>query len=157
MDFAEYLQSGGFLRFVDETLRQNAWELVDHCFQVHPKPVAKAQLYAIPAMLQANGVVGLEELAKKQIVKETNKVNQEFWYLVRAIIDSTAEVDLEDIFSLRSLVFRELMDQGMLLDPGSRANRKMNRERVDKALGDSVNPYFEHFVCHYLYRRLERE
>lgn len=157
MSIEAYLRSGDFLIFLDETLRGHAHELVEHCLRVHDKPVAKAQVYAIPAMLTAKPPEGLKQLAAKRIDKETVAATKDFWRLVEAIVDP--EPDQDDEMALRNLVIKELHAHQLLHVGTGRREKKENRERLELALAHSVIPYFEHFVCHYLYRykRPDRE
>jgi len=158
MTIAEYLRSGEFLRFVDETLRRNACDAVDRYLHENDKPAAKAQVYAIPAMLQARGPQGLEKLAANQVAKdEIAAPIKDLWQRIGDIIKSVPGPN--DDLTLRNLVIKELQEHQLLLEETGRKERKENRERLEQVLAHSVGPYFEHFVCHYFfrYRRPHRE
>jgi hypothetical protein len=150
----DLLESYSFHLLQDEAMRKNACQAVDH-FLKDQKPVKKAQLYAIPLVIQAKGLSGLRDLIDNQKNKNTKKENKAFWLFLSDIILSNSGHE----FSLRKFLLDQPQINALLQDETS-AIEKKDQNKIRKANKAIVNEimeyvlpiYFEHFNCHYFYR-----
>lgn len=155
MRVEQYLSSGEFLHFQDENLRDHACGLVDQYLKEND-PVDKSQLHAIPAAIQAGGFRELGRLVDQQRSKNTKQKNQAFWnFLFVNIMKQPG-----DEGSLPALLRAKLVEKGLLEDESGaqeRAERnrikKENKAAMETFFNGLLEEYFEHFNCHYFYRR----
>lgn len=150
MPFEDYQHSRDCHSFIDVTIRAAACEAVEDYLNHHAKKARKAQLYSIPAIIQAEGMAGLKQLAQKQESKNTSQENKEFWKFVQGLLER------EDLsFSLFHLV-QEQVNHNPLLQAGpdqsERAQRKTRSAYREELTKLTLPIYFEHFTCHYFYR-----
>ncbi|HLC14728.1 MAG TPA: hypothetical protein VJL89_00680 [Thermodesulfovibrionia bacterium] len=149
----EYIKpSDEFLLFIDETLYQHACHAVEE-FLLNYEPVNKRQLYSIPAVIEAQGRSGLEDLIKNQREKNTKEKNKLFWEFLFEIISKSST------FSLTNLLVSELNKKSFLKDEETVTDkvqkkriRKDNNAIIDKVIDKVLPVYFEHFNCHYFYK-----
>lgn len=139
--------------FEDETLREAAYGAVNTYFQDNPDPKKRTkntQLHSIPEVIHALGLSGLQRLAKNQSDKNTSEVNKIFWQFVRRLLESPT-----DNLSIHYLVNQEAERQIQGLSEkgetglSDRQFKKLRQELLEKVLPI----YFEHFLCHYFYRK----
>ena len=160
MPLDRYLASALFLYFQDVILRQNAYEKVEE-FLENNRPIKKAQLYSLPAVIQAGGLSGLLYLAKNQKSKNTNEGNKakednkKFWEFV---FDLLAPLP-GSASSYYGLVQNELRNQDLLQDEEKvtekvlqKQIKKANKKQVEAVMEHALPVYFEHFNCHYFYQ-----
>jgi hypothetical protein len=141
----DLLESYSFHLLQDEAMRKNACQAVDH-FLKDQKPVKKAQLYAIPLVIQAKGLSGLRDLIDNQKNKNTKKENKAFWLFLSDIILSNSGHE----FSLRKFL---LQDETSAIEKKDQNKiRKANKAIVNEIMEYVLPIYFEHFNCHYFYR-----
>lgn len=152
MTLDEYLTNDAFRYFQDEILHEQACLAVDE-FLKDNNPTQKAQIYAIPSIIQAEGLPGIKRLAKSQSEKNTNDTNKAFWGFIRDLVEG------ETTISLRSVARQELFKRGLIQDDASISDkieqkkiRKINKDITEKVMVSVIAVYFEHFVCHYLYK-----
>jgi len=151
----EYIKpSDEFLLFLDETLLQHACRAVEE-FLLNYEPVDKRQLYSIPAVIEAKGRSGLEDLIKNHREKNTKEKNKPFWEFISDIISKTSKYE----FSLTLILKIELKKRSLLKDEETAINRTErnkirndNNAAIDKMLEKVLPVYFEHFNCHYFYK-----
>lgn len=152
MTLDEYLKNDAFHFFQDEILLAKACLDVDE-FLKSNSPTKKSQIYSIPPILQAEGLAGIRHLAKSQSEKNTNDTNKAFWGFIRNLLEG------ESPMSLRFVIKSELLERGLIQDDESISDkteqkriRKINKEATEEVTNSVIAVYFEHFVCHYLYK-----
>lgn len=150
----DLLESYSFYLLQDEAMRQNACHAVDH-FLKDQKPIKKAQLYAIPLVIQTKGLSELRGLIENQKNKNTKKENKAFWLFLSDLILSNPGPE----FSLRKFLLDQPQIKALLQDETSAIEKKeqkkiwkANKTIVDEIMEYVLPVYFEHFNCHYFYR-----
>ncbi len=142
-----------FHNFLDESLRENACRAVDTFLEKH-EPVDNTQLHGIPGVVKAAGLGGLRKLVDKQKSKNTKKKNQEFWGFLHELIFATPGPE----YSIRHYA---VTIAGDLIKDESGGSEKKEQKRIrkeNKAIVEDIvarllPTYFEHFNCHYFYKR----
>lgn len=156
MCIEDYIASSEFILFQDETLLRNACEAVEHFLKMHT-PAEKAQLYSIPAVIQAAGLKGLKDLAENQRKKNTKEKNKEFWTFILSLLFDMPGIS-RPVFALHTVVQKEPGVHALLQDESSISEKpkqsqikKTNRKIIEMVMQLVLATYFEHFNCHYFY------
>lgn len=159
MSVHDHMETTKFQLFLDETLHENACRAVEEYLRDHHETIDNTQLYSIQAIVQAAGLAGIKELSENQMKKNTNEKNKEFWTYINLLLFEPPSIPTPE-FTLRTLVRKHLMDAGLLQNEpeGSdkikqRQVRKQNREAVEVAMEAALATYFEHFNCHYFFKK----
>jgi hypothetical protein len=160
MCIEDYIASSEFILFQDETLLRNACEAVEHFLKMHT-PAEKAQLYSIPAVIQAAGLQGLKDLAENQRKKNTKEKNKEFWTFILSLLFDMPGIS-RPVFALHAVVQKEPGVRALLQDESSVAEKskqkqitKNNKKVIEMVIEHVLPTFFEHFNCHYFYRTRE--
>jgi len=150
---SDFFKTHEFQMLVDETLRGNACKAVEHFLQ-NNTPVKRAQLHAIPLVIQADGLAGLTDLIKNQKSKNTKIENKVFWEYMGDVVLTTPgpEFSLRVFLKNQPQVVTLLQDEAGVIDKNeAKKIRKANKVIMDQLLGHVLKIYFEHFNCHYYY------
>ncbi|OQX24705.1 MAG: hypothetical protein BWK80_19395 [Desulfobacteraceae bacterium IS3] len=134
--------------FLDEDLRKNAYYAAKKLLKDSPPKdkknkihVGRSQLHSIPAVIQANGLKGLEYLIERQrdkSIKEDKKEKDDRQVFWEFLFDLFVE-DPGPKFSPRSCIKSQSQVEKLI-----EGNEFLMEEYV-------IPVYFEHFKCHYFY------
>lgn len=157
-----FLASPAFRLVKDEKLRTAACQAADVYLAEH-EPVKPNQFHAIVPTIQEGGLAALERLAERRKSRTTNKKNEAFWRFLHGLLsqaEPAAKGGEAPYPTLYGLMREELERKGILENENlpeaktdKRKARKANRQLVKTAMEAALAVYFEHFVCHCMYRR----
>lgn len=151
MSWDDYLKSGRCQHFLDETLRDAAYQAVKQYLSRDGAKVKKHQVYMVSQIIRDSGPNALEILVRNQKRKETNEVNKEFWEFIDQLLTKDNQT-----FGIRTALVREMENNPLLAVPGEDSPSNLKKMRLNLLLL-AIPVYFEHFVSQLLYQQsLER-
>jgi len=170
MEMESYAASAEFRRFLDATLRRAACEAVDEYLSRNARFARKHQLASIPSVVRSMKLGGLRELARRQREKNTKEANQQrekntkeanqaFWGFLGDLIGESPD-GATPPFALSRLARELLEEKGWWENEASveektekKRMRRRNKENLERMMNAALEVYFEHFNCHYFFRR----
>jgi len=159
MEMESYAASAEFRRFLDATLRRAACEAVDEYLSRNARFARKHQLASIPSVVRSMKLGGLRELARRQREKNTKEANQAFWGFLGDLIGESPD-GATPPFALSRLARELLEEKGWWENEASveektekKRMRRRNKENLERMMNAALEVYFEHFNCHYFFRR----
>ncbi|KPA14381.1 hypothetical protein MHK_005402 [Candidatus Magnetomorum sp. HK-1] len=144
-----------FQLFIDEPLRQFACKTVEGLED--NSLVKQSQLHSIPGVIAFGGLTALKKLIDSQREKNTKQMNKAFWsFLHRHIFETqqAKEDSLDHFLRKQSFISSKLGDDTTAENKKQKKIiQKENKRIIENIKSQLISIYFEHFNCHYYYKK----
>lgn len=157
MELHEFLSSPEFMVYMDDDLRAEAVLTAERISaEMRDEGLSqlkRSQLHSIASVVQGEGMAGVVTLADHQKEKNSRKEIKAFWTKLHDYLNG------QDASALKAKINRMLLTHGYIIDhktiqEKSEQNRQksLNRTALETVMNHIAPVFFEHFICHYVYR-----